>query len=86
MNKTYLLLFTFFIFPLSFLLAQQSYLKTKYGEQTYNQYLEENWSELIDTGNEALNKGVDFYYLSNNQILSPFQTYHFFSKLERVLA
>lgn len=63
MNKTYLLLFTFFIFPLSFLLAQQSDLKTQYGEQTYKQYLEGNWSELINTGNEALDKGVDFYYL-----------------------
>jgi len=63
MNKTYFLLFAFFAFPLSFLFAQQSDLKAQYNEQTYNQYLEKNWSELINTGNEALNEGVDFYYL-----------------------
>lgn len=63
MNKTFLLLITFVVFPLSFLFAQQSDLKTQYGEQTYTQYLEQNWSELISTGNEALGKGVDFYYL-----------------------
>lgn len=63
MNKTYFLLFALLAFPLSFLSAQQSDLKAQYSVQTYNQYLEKNWTELIHTGNEALEEGVDFYYL-----------------------
>lgn len=30
---------------------------------TYNQYLREEWKELITTGNEALDQGFDYYYL-----------------------
>lgn len=63
MKKTYILFFAFLAFPLSILFAQQGDLKTKYNELTYGQYLEKNWTELINTGNEALNQGVDFYYL-----------------------
>jgi len=63
MNRTYLLLITFFTFSLFSANAQQSDLKILYGEQTYNQYLEKDWSGLITTANEALDKGVDFYYL-----------------------
>jgi len=63
MNKTYLLLFAFLSLPFTLLFAQQTDLKTTYNEETYAQYLEENWTDLVATGNEALDKGVDFYYL-----------------------
>ena len=31
--------------------------------QTYDLYTSAKWSELIDAGNKALSKGIDFYYL-----------------------
>lgn len=34
-----------------------------YNTLTYNQYLAENWNDLIITGREALNHGFDSYYL-----------------------
>ena len=34
-----------------------------YNTLTYNQYLAENWNDLIITGREALNQGYDSYYL-----------------------
>ncbi|MBN1650028.1 MAG: hypothetical protein JW857_01795, partial [Bacteroidales bacterium] len=51
------------LLPFSYLWAQQSDLKTNYNEKTYNQYLASDWDALIDTGKEALDQGVDFYYL-----------------------
>lgn len=55
----------FFLFALIFIngTAQNRTSKTYYRELTYNQYLQENWMALINTGNEAINRGVDFYYL-----------------------
>ena len=31
--------------------------------QTYDLYTLAKWDELIDAGNKALSKGIDFYYL-----------------------
>jgi|GEM_PF-778675 len=63
MNNLRLILFAFLLIPVSFLMAQNPDPKITYNEKTYQQYLEKDWKGLIETGNEAIEKGVDFYYL-----------------------
>lgn len=63
MHKTYILLLVFFALPFTILHAQQGDLKAYYSQKSYDQYLAEDWSGIIETAKEANQKNVDFYYL-----------------------
>ncbi len=55
-----LILVLFFSFQLS---AQETGKEKLVDKETYMLYLDKNWDNLIDKGLEALENGVDFYYL-----------------------
>lgn len=63
MKKSCVFILFLMLLPFSYLEAQQNDLKTNYNEKTYTQFLASDWTGIIDTGKEALEKGVDFYYL-----------------------
>lgn len=63
MKKLVILFIALFVMPFSFLAAQQIDLKAEYDQKTYDQYLAKDWSGLISSGKEAIEKNVDFYYL-----------------------
>lgn len=63
MKKSYVFILFILLLPFSYVIAQQNDLKANYNEKTYNQFLASDWDALIDTGKEALDQGVDFYYL-----------------------
>ncbi|MBN2236112.1 MAG: hypothetical protein JW729_01045 [Bacteroidales bacterium] len=62
MKKSKILALLFLLIPFSLVFAQVD-LKAEYGQKTYDQYLAEDWTGLIETGKEALAKNTDFYYL-----------------------
>lgn len=63
MNKAYLYLLGILLLPISVLIAQESDLKIKYNELTYNKYVEKDWDGLISIAKESISLGEDFYYL-----------------------
>ena len=52
-----------FVFPGLKVFGQAEKDFNYYNTLTYNQYLAENWNDLIITGREALDQGFDSYYL-----------------------
>ncbi len=60
--KKIVILYTFLIFSIN-LVAQEESSYLTVDKETYSQYLQANWKELIKTGKLSLKNEVDFYYL-----------------------
>ncbi|HEY5535740.1 MAG TPA: hypothetical protein VIL99_12515 [Ignavibacteria bacterium] len=74
------LILIFLIVPLSLTAQIKSDIK-KIDEKTYNLYMSEKWDELTEAVDDAINNGVDFYYLRMRAGIAYYQAKNYMSAI-----
>lgn len=63
LNRTSKLILLFFVLIAGKIFSQDTLNSAIVEQKSYQLYLDKNWTDLIKFGNNALNKGFDYYYL-----------------------
>lgn len=53
----------FFVLAVNGVNAQDTLTSATVNQKTFQLFTDKNWTELIKFGNQAINKGYDYYYL-----------------------